>query len=47
MKDQNYTVLKMFETGDDFYATMGLFRVPDTFWELGGDIPEARFCTNK
>ena len=34
MKDQNYTVLKMFETGDDFYATMGLFRVPDTFWEL-------------
>ena len=32
MKEQNYTVLKMFQTGDDFYATMGLNRVPDTFW---------------
>ena len=24
----------MFQTGDDFYAAMGLYRVPDTFWEL-------------
>jgi peptidyl-dipeptidase A len=24
----------MFNTGDDFYAEMGLYRVPDTFWEL-------------
>jgi len=34
MKEQNYTVLKMFHTGDDFYAAMGLYRVPDTFWDL-------------
>jgi len=34
MKEQNYTVAKMFQTGDDFYAGMGLFRVPDTFWNL-------------
>ena len=34
MKEQNYTVLKMFKTGDDFYAAMGLYRVPDSFWEL-------------
>ena len=31
MKEQNYTVLKMFQTGDDFYAAMGLYRVPETF----------------
>ena len=31
---QNYTVRKMFETGDNFYAGMGLNRVPDTFWSL-------------
>ena len=24
----------MFQTGDDFYAAMGLYRVPDTFWDL-------------
>merc|ERR1711936_215646 len=34
MKEQNYTVFKMFQTGDDFYAAMGLYRVPDSFWEL-------------
>jgi len=33
MKKQNYTVRKMFQTGDDFYAAMGLFRVPDSFWK--------------
>ena len=26
--------MKMFQTGDDFYAAMGLLRVPDSFWEL-------------
>ena len=25
--------MKMFKTGDNFYATMGLLRVPQTFWE--------------
>ena len=25
--------MKMFKTGDDFYAAMGLLRVPDTFWQ--------------
>jgi hypothetical protein len=34
MKTQNYTVLKMFQTGDDFYASMGLKRVPSSFWNL-------------
>lgn len=32
MKAQNYTVEKMFKTADDFYASMGLLRVPPTFW---------------
>ena len=32
MKEQNYTVQKMFQTADDFYANMGLLRVPRTFW---------------
>ena len=27
-------VMKMFQTGDDFYAAMGLLRVPNSFWEL-------------
>jgi hypothetical protein len=31
---QNYTVEKMYATGDDFYASMGLIRVPDTFYNL-------------
>jgi peptidyl-dipeptidase A len=34
MIKQNYTVRKMFETGDNFYASMGLYRVPDTFYDL-------------
>lgn len=34
MIKQNYTVRKMFETGDNFYAEMGLYRVPDTFYNL-------------
>ena len=34
MKRQNYTTLKMFETADNFYANMGLLRVPETFWNL-------------
>lgn len=34
MREQNYTVLKMFHTGDEFYASMGLYRVPESFWEL-------------
>jgi len=34
MKEQNYTKLKMFQTGDDFYAAMGLYRVPESFWSL-------------
>ena len=42
-KDINYSlnfktflcdVMKMFQTGDDFYAAMGLLRVPNSFWEL-------------
>ena len=24
----------MFETADNFYANMGLLRVPETFWNL-------------
>ena len=34
MREQNYTVEKMFLTGDDFYAGLGLLRVPDSYWEL-------------
>jgi hypothetical protein len=34
MTKQNYTVRKMFETGNDFYVNMGLFPVPDTFFNL-------------
>lgn len=26
--------MKMFKTGDDFYAAMGLQRVPESFWNL-------------
>ena len=25
--------MKMFKAGDNFYAAMGLLRVPDSFWE--------------
>ncbi len=34
MIKQYYTVRKMFETGDNFYAAMGLYRVPDTFYNF-------------
>ena len=34
MKEQDYDYLKMFQTGDDFYAAMGLQRVPESFWNL-------------
>jgi len=34
LKKQNYTVRKMFETADEFYASMGLEKVPDSFWKL-------------
>ena len=30
---QNYTVHKMFETADDFFASLGLKRLPQTFWD--------------
>lgn len=33
LRAQNYTVEKMFHTADDFFASMGLLRAPDTFWE--------------
>ena len=26
-------MMKMFKTGDNFYAAMGLLRVPESFWE--------------
>jgi len=34
MKEQNYTVEKLFRTGDNFYAGLGLYRVPQSFWSL-------------
>jgi hypothetical protein len=34
MAKQNYTVRKMFDTGNRFYIGMGLYGVPDSFWEL-------------
>jgi len=34
MKKQNYTVLKMFQTGDNFFADMGMLRAPESFWNL-------------
>jgi len=34
MTKQNYTVLKMFETGNNFYTGLGMYSVPDTFWDL-------------
>ena len=30
---QNYTVEKLFRTADDFYASMGLRRAPETLFE--------------
>ena len=32
MAEKGYDVLKMFQTGNEFYTSMGLFPVPDTFW---------------
>jgi peptidyl-dipeptidase A len=34
MKFQNYTATKIFKTADNFFAGMGLIRVPDTFWNV-------------
>jgi len=34
MKKHNYDALKMFQTGDNFYANLGMFRVPRSFWNL-------------
>jgi len=34
MKEQNYTAEKIFRTGDNFYAGMGMYRVPQSFWNL-------------
>lgn len=31
---QNYTVERMFRTGNMFYTSMGLLPVPETFWNL-------------
>ena len=36
----------IFQTGDDFYAAMGLLRVPDSFWQLSMlEKPEDREVT--
>ena len=32
MKEQNYTVRKMFETADNFYVQMGLKPVPERYY---------------
>ena len=34
MRMQNYTATKIFTTADNFYAGMGLPRVPKSFWSL-------------
>ena len=34
MRIQNYTAMKIFVTADNFYAGMGLPRVPNNFWKL-------------
>ena len=33
LRKQNYTVEKLFTTADDFYASMGLRRVPQSLFE--------------
>ncbi|CAO1336207.1 unnamed protein product [Diamesa serratosioi] len=33
MKRQNYTVLKMFQMGDEFFHSMNMSKVPEMFWE--------------
>lgn len=30
---QNYTALKMFQTSDEFFTSLGLIKMPDLFWE--------------
>ena len=32
LKKQGYTVEKMYRTGDDFYVSMGLIKLPKSFW---------------
>jgi len=32
MVQQNYTILKMFQTGEQFYTSMGLLPLPSTFY---------------
>ena len=32
MKRLNFDTIKMFKTGDNFYANLGMYRVPQTFW---------------
>ncbi len=34
MATQNYTVERIFEAADEFYASLGLPRVPESFWRL-------------
>lgn len=34
LKEQKYTVKRMFETGDEFYRSMGLTPLPNTFFNL-------------
>lgn len=34
MRQQNYTVRRMFDTGEDFYTSMGLKPLPSTFFNL-------------
>ncbi|CAO1342417.1 unnamed protein product [Diamesa hyperborea] len=33
MQKQNYTVLKMFQMGDEFFESMNMSKVPSMFWE--------------
>ena len=39
MKEQNYTVRKMFDTGNEFYINMGLAPVPDRYLMLPPSLP--------
>jgi Angiotensin-converting enzyme len=43
MKKQNYTVQKMFETGNEFYVKMGLYPVPDRY-QPEGRVERLRAC---
>ncbi|MBL4617639.1 MAG: M2 family metallopeptidase [Robiginitomaculum sp.] len=33
LKKQEYTAIKMAETGEDFFSSLGLAELPDTFWD--------------